>query len=84
MLLNVKSLLGIQILEVFYGTYMATEVAYFTYIYAKVDRSHYQKVTSHTRASLLCGKFLAATSGQIIYTFDLMDYRQLNYLTLTS
>ena len=53
MLLWTSSLRSLQGLEVVYGTYMATEIAYYTYIYAKVDREHYPKVTSHTRASVL-------------------------------
>lgn len=44
MLIWTDSLLHLQILEVFYGTYLASEVAYYTYIYAKVDREHYDQV----------------------------------------
>lgn len=61
---------------------MATEIAYFTYIYAKVPKEHYLKTTSHTRASILAGRFVAGLSGQILHYTGLMDYRQLNYITL--
>jgi solute carrier family 19 (thiamine transporter), member 2/3 len=84
MLLWTTSLRSLQILEVFYGTYMATEVAYYTYIYAKVDKQHYQKVTSHTRAAFQSGKFIAGTLAQTLVYFKWMDYRQLNYLTLAT
>jgi len=43
LLIWTKSLLALQIMEFVYGTYMATEVAYYTYIYAKVDKKIIQK-----------------------------------------
>lgn len=70
--------------QVLYGTYMSCEVAYYTYIYAKVDKQHYQKVTSHTRAAILTGRFLAGLSAQLFVHFDVLDYRELNYITFGS
>lgn len=60
---------------------MATEVAYYTYIYAKVDKSYYQKVTSHTRAAILSGRFVAGILGQLLIFYNLFDYRELNFIT---
>lgn len=74
--------LSVQIVEAIYGTYCATEVAYFSYIYTKTDKQHYQVVTSHSRAAILIGRFLAALSSQLLVYYDVMNYRQLNYLTL--
>jgi solute carrier family 19 (thiamine transporter), member 2/3 len=68
--------------EVFYGTFMATEVAYYTYIYAQVDRQHYQKVTSHTRAAFLLGRFSSAVVAQALVSSETMDYYQLNFLSV--
>lgn len=82
LLIWTRSLLGLQVLEVFYGTYMATEVAYYTYIYATVDRVHYLKVTSHTRAAIMAGRFVAGSLGQLLVYTGAMDYLGLNYLTL--
>ncbi|XP_053671153.1 thiamine transporter 2-like [Anopheles nili] len=82
MLTWTTSLSALKVLEIFYGTYCAAEVAYFSYIYAKVDREHYQKVTSHTRAAIYSGRFLAASTAQLLVYFEAMDYRQLNYLSL--
>lgn len=84
MLLWTTSLVSLQVLEGFYGTYLATEVAYYTYIYAKVGREHFPKVTSHTRAAIFSGRFIAATIAQILVFFKIMDYRQLNYITLAT
>ncbi|XP_055716077.1 thiamine transporter 1-like [Phlebotomus papatasi] len=84
LLLWTESLGALQLAEVFYGTYLATEVAYFTYIYAKVEREHYSKVTSHTKAAILCGRFIAGSSGQLLIFLKWLDYRQLNYITLAA
>lgn len=69
-------------MEVFYGTYMATEVAYYTYIYAKVERDKYQQVTGFTKAAVLCSRFLAGVVAQLLVSFHVMDLRQLNYISL--
>ncbi|KAG4067750.1 hypothetical protein HA402_005522 [Bradysia odoriphaga] len=84
MLLWTKSLGALQTVEVFYGTYMATEVAYYTYIYAKVERDKYQQVTGFTKAAVLCARFLAGVVAQLLVSFHLMDLRELNYISLGS
>lgn len=84
MLLWTTSLEALKVLEFFYGTYMATEVAYYTYIYAKVDKKYYPRVTSHTRAAMFLGKLVAGTSGQVLIILRVMDYRDLNYITFAS
>jgi Reduced folate carrier len=61
---------------------MAAEIAYFTYMYAKVARDKYQQVTGNARAALLTGRFLASILGQTLVSFEVMDLRQLNYITL--
>lgn len=81
MLLWTTSLLATQILEVFYGTFSACEVAYFTYIYAKVDKDYYQQVTSHTRAAILAGRATSGVMGQLLVSFKVLDYRGLNFIT---
>ncbi|XP_017046971.1 thiamine transporter 1 [Drosophila ficusphila] len=84
MLIWTTSLLSLQILEFFYGTYMAAEVAYYTYIYAKVDKKYYPKVTSHTRAAMFAGKLVSGITSQLMIYFELMDYKELNYITLAT
>ncbi|KAH8358648.1 hypothetical protein KR093_001516 [Drosophila rubida] len=84
MLLWTTSLLSLQILEFFYGTYMAAEVAYYTYIYAKVDKKYYPRVTSHTRAAMFAGKLISGITSQLMINLELMNYRQLNYITLAT
>lgn len=76
------SLLSLKIVESVYGTYQACGIAYFSYIYAKTDKEHFQVVTSHTRAAILIGRFVSAISSQLLHEFNIIDFRQLNYLTL--
>ncbi|XP_039439306.1 thiamine transporter 1-like isoform X3 [Culex pipiens pallens] len=71
-----------EVVQVLYGTFMATEVAYYTYIYAKISRDRYQQVTGNTRAAILSGRFLASVVGQTLVSTGTMDLRQLNYITL--
>lgn len=84
MLLWTTSLEALQALQFFYGTYMATEVAYYTYIYAKVDKQYYGKVSSHTRAAMLLGKLVASVAAQLLIYYKIMDYYSLNYITLAT
>lgn len=84
MLLWTKSLFSLQIVQVLYGTYMAAEVAYYTYCYAKMDRDKYQVVSGHVKAALLSGRFIASVLGQLLYNFQVMDLRELNYITLAA
>ena len=65
----------------FYGSFLATEVAYYTYIYAKVDKEKYQQVTGHTRAAVLSGKFMSGVLAQILFSTHLMDFYELNYIS---
>lgn len=77
-----STLMGLILAQVCYGSFMAAEVAYYTYIYAKVERSKYQLVTSHTRSAILAGRFLGSAVAQAVVSANLMNYRELNYLSL--
>lgn len=83
-LLWTESLAWLQATQFFYGLYMATEVAYFTYIYAKVESSKYPRVSSYTRIAALIGRFLSGVSAQILTHYGWMNYRDLNYITFTA
>ncbi|XP_076639695.1 thiamine transporter 2-like isoform X2 [Colletes latitarsis] len=79
-----QNVLLMQIMEFFYGLFLSTEVAYYTYIYAKVDRKHYQEVTSHTKAAFLVGRCLAGVVAQVTISLDVLDYHQQNYITISA
>ncbi|XP_011198870.2 thiamine transporter 1 [Bactrocera dorsalis] len=84
MLIWTTSLTALQIIEFLYGLYMASEVAYYTYIYAKVDKEYYPKVSAHTRAAMFLGKLVAGFSAQLLVNLKLMDYKSLNYITFST
>ncbi|XP_026826955.1 thiamine transporter 2 [Ooceraea biroi] len=79
-----KTVIVFQIVEFFYGLFMSSEVAYYTYIYAKVEKKHYQEVTGHTKAASLFGRSMSGIVAQLTASFNLLDYHQLNYLTLSA
>ncbi|CAH0747104.1 unnamed protein product [Diatraea saccharalis] len=83
-LLWTSSLEWLQVSQFLYGMYMATEVAYLTYIYAKVDSSKYPRVSSYTRIAALTGRFLSGVSAQLLTHFKLMNFRDLNYITFSA
>lgn len=71
----------VQLVQMCFGTFMACEVAYYTYIYAKVERSKYQLVTGHTRSAILAGRFVGATIAQLLISFGVINYKELNYIS---
>uniref|UniRef100_A0A8D8MDZ1 Thiamine transporter 1 n=1 Tax=Cacopsylla melanoneura TaxID=428564 RepID=A0A8D8MDZ1_9HEMI len=82
MLIWCRGVTAMQVMEVFYGTMSSTEVAYYTYIYAKVDPQYFQQVTSYMRASVLTGRFLSSVVSQIFLFWKIMTIDELNDLTL--
>ncbi|OXA56799.1 Thiamine transporter 2 [Folsomia candida] len=78
-----EGLTSLILVEVCYGIVCSTEVAYYTYIYAKVNREHYQKVTSYTYSAIFAGRFLGGVVAQLLVSFDLMNYHELNYISLS-
>ncbi|KAK3907869.1 Thiamine transporter 2, partial [Frankliniella fusca] len=73
----------IQIAEFFYGLFMATEVAYLTYIYAMCDRQDFQKVSGYVRSGILLGRFVSGVVSQLTIDLNVLSYHQLNFLTLS-
>ena len=78
------SLQAMQLMQIFYGLATATEVAYYSYIYAVVSRNHYPFVNSAVRAVVLVGRSGAGYLGQILDNTGTLDYRQLNYFSFVS
>lgn len=60
---------AMYLLQITYGCFAACDVAYYTYIYAKVDKANYQIVTGHTRSAILAGRFLGAVISQLLISF---------------
>jgi len=49
-----------------------------------VPKEDYQAVSSLTRFAVLMGKFMSGFLSQILDSFDLMSYKDLNYISLSS
>jgi thiamine transporter 2/3 len=82
LMLWTTSLLGLQIALAFNGLFYGAAVAYYTYIYAKVDKEHFERVTSHTNAATLAGRTSSGILAQILVSVKWMDVEQLNYISL--
>lgn len=82
LLLWTTSLTGLYFVQICYGFFMAAEIAYYTYMYAKVEKDKYQRVTGLARASLLAGRFLASVLAQNLVTYLILDLRELNFISL--
>ncbi|XP_046742650.1 thiamine transporter 2-like isoform X2 [Diprion similis] len=83
-LILAQTIWEMEIVEFLIGLFLASEVAYFTYIYAKVSKLHYQEVTSYTRTAILLGRFTASVASQLTVSLNILNYHQLNYLTLSA
>lgn len=71
-------------MEVFYGNMIACEVAYYTYIYSKVDKKYYKIVSSHMKIACLIGRLVSALLAQTLIDNHVLTVPHLNYLTLAS
>ncbi|CAD5207731.1 unnamed protein product [Bursaphelenchus okinawaensis] len=79
-----RTVLQMQIMQIVFGIASGSRIAYFSYIYAVVDKSQYKKATSYIRSSALIGKFLAFLTAQILISTSVADYLILNYVTLST
>lgn len=69
--------------QVAYGISAITiEVAYFTYMYANIERKDCKVVTSYTHSAIHFGQFLSGVVGQILVSFKVLGLDQINYLSL--
>lgn len=84
LLIWASGVLAMQFMQFAYGVATGAEVAYYSYIYAVVDKDHFQIVTSCTRAAVLLGRMLSGVIGQLLISFNVTDYLTLNYISLGS
>lgn len=65
------------------GLTSASELAYISYLYAKIrDRELYQKMTGIVRGTNLLGKCLSATFAQVTVSYIHIEYGFLVYISL--
>ena len=84
LLLWAKGKQWMQFMEFTYGMATSTEVAYYTYVYAKVSPDKYKQVSSYARSTLLFGRFVSGLISQLLVSFKILDCGQLNYVSLVS
>lgn len=77
-----KTIFDMQLVQFFYGLFYAPDSAHYAYIYAKIDKKNYQEATGCIKAVTLISKLIAGVTAQLTVMFHLLDYYQLNFLTL--
>jgi len=71
--------------QMFFGFFYSSEVAFTTYLYAKVDdKQYYQKITSLVKASMLFGRFLSGLIAQTVVSTHLLNEVYLLYISIFS
>ncbi|XP_008193586.1 thiamine transporter 1 [Tribolium castaneum] len=76
------TVIAMEFSEVFRGGSVATEVAYFIFIYGHYDGTTYQRATAYARIAALMGKTLSAILGQLFHNSDGMSCDELYVLNL--
>lgn len=82
LLLLGRSVLHMQLMEVFYGVTMAARIAYSSYIFSLVRPARYQRMASYSRAAVLLGVFSSSVLGQLLVTVGRLSFTTLNYVSL--
>jgi len=73
-----------QLMEVFYSTGTAAEVAYNSYIYSVIPQTHYQRYTSYIRGVLLISASASSILAQLLVSLCSIDYVILNIISASS
>ncbi|XP_060861226.1 folate transporter 1-like isoform X2 [Metopolophium dirhodum] len=85
LLLGTPSLFRVQMEQMFFGFFYSSEVAFTTYLYAKVDdKQYYQKITSLVKASMLFGRFLSGLIAQTVVSTHFLNEVYLLYISIFS
>lgn len=79
-----KSKAEAMLAQIGYALSYATEIAYYTYIYAAIHSDHYQKATSFVRAIPLLSRFLSASVGQLLISLKAASYYTLYCISLVA
>ena len=84
LLLWAEGVAWMQAMQFVYGAATSTEVAYYTYIYAKVPKDDYLIVSGLTRMAFLFGRFVTGSVSQFLINLEICNFRELNFISLTS
>ncbi|KAK3576846.1 hypothetical protein CHS0354_002640, partial [Potamilus streckersoni] len=84
LLLWAQGVRSMKLMQVVYGLSTAGEVAYYSYLFCIVPHHYYQKIASLTRGISLFASFIAYLIGQLVISFGVMDYFDLNIFSFVS
>ncbi|CAJ0610310.1 unnamed protein product [Cylicocyclus nassatus] len=79
-----QGVVQMQIMQIVFGLASASEIAYFSYIYAVVDEKQYRKCSSYIRTALLIGKLFAYGLAQFLVSTGTGSYLLLNQISLAT
>uniref|UniRef100_A0A2K6GW05 Solute carrier family 19 member 1 n=1 Tax=Propithecus coquereli TaxID=379532 RepID=A0A2K6GW05_PROCO len=82
LLLQGRSVLHMQLMELFYSVTMAARIAYSSYIFSLVRPARYQRMAGYSRAAVLLGVFTSSVLGQLLVTAGGVSFTTLNYVSL--
>ncbi|XP_040842689.1 reduced folate transporter-like [Ochotona curzoniae] len=82
LLLLGRSVLHMQLMELFYGVTMAARVAYSSYIFSLVSPARYQRMAGYSRTAVLLGVFTSSVLGQLLVTVGRVTFSMLNSISL--
>ncbi|KAJ1368694.1 hypothetical protein KIN20_029948 [Parelaphostrongylus tenuis] len=71
-----------QVALVFWGLSSAAEIAYFAYIYVKIPKEEFKKVTTYVRGALLLGRFVSYSAGQVLILLKWATFWSLNIISV--
>nr|CAD2198246.1 unnamed protein product [Meloidogyne enterolobii] len=69
--------------QISYGIASASEIAFFSYIYARLEKEQFRSLTSWTRAGTMAGRTTGYLFAQFLVLSHLSDLRTLNIIALT-
>ncbi|KAK3095899.1 hypothetical protein FSP39_020532 [Pinctada imbricata] len=73
-----------KLMQVVYGLATAAEIGYYSYLFAKVSPDRYKQIASFTKAASLGGKFAAYLAGQLLISFEVLNFFHLNIFSFVS
>ncbi|XP_040477730.1 reduced folate transporter [Ursus maritimus] len=82
LLLLGRSVLHMQLMELFFSVTMAARIAYSSYIFSLVRPARYQRMAGYSRAATLLGVFTSSVLGQLLVTVGGLPFSTLNYISL--
>lgn len=84
LLLWAQGVPAMKAMQIMYGLATAGEISYFSYLYAVAPVKYFQRIASLNRVASLVGKFVAYLCGQLLTSFSILDFFQLNIFSFVS